>query len=143
MVLPNQPGSEDRDAMMDKINQLIVVDDDFATQMVTRVLDSIGITQVTTAEDGSVALDCLAAAERPFDLVICDIQMPEMDGYEFVRGVRYGTVPAARDVPILMLTGQDTEKNLRKARIHKIDGFIVKPPKADVLERHIRQALGL
>ena len=129
--------------MMDKINLLVVEDDEFATQMLTRVLGAIGVTNITTAENGSVALERLASAERPFDLVICDIQMPEMDGYEFVRRVRYGTVPTARDVPILMLTGQDTEKNLRKARIHKIDGFIVKPPKTDILERHIRQALGL
>lgn len=42
-----------------------------------------------------------------------------------------------------MLTSQDTEKNVEKAPIHKIDGFIVKPPKLDDLELHLRRVLGL
>jgi len=66
-----------------------------------------------------------------------------MDGYELARRIRYGTVPRYKDIPVLMLTGQNTEDNAQKARIHKIDGYIIKPPKVDVLETHIKKALGL
>ena len=45
--------------------------------------------------------------------------------------------------PILVLTGKDSERDVRKAGIHKIDGFIVKPPTAETLGRYMRKALGL
>ena len=65
-----------------------------------------------------------------------------MCGYEFVRQVRYGAVPGYKDIPIIMLTGKDTDKNARKARIHKISGFLVKPAKPNTLTNAIRHALG-
>ncbi len=69
--------------------------------------------------------------------------MPEMTGYEFVRQVRYGTVPRFKDVPILILTGQATEKNVQRAQTHKINGFVTKPPTVDILRLEIHAALGL
>ena len=51
-----------------------------------------------------------------------------MSGYEFVRMLRYGTVPRLKDLPVLMLTGHDTPKNLRHTRTHRIDGFLLQPP---------------
>ena len=66
-----------------------------------------------------------------------------MDGYEFVRHIRVGDVPAYKAIPIIMLTGQDNDKNVRRAQIYKIDGFIVKPAEAKLLKQRIGQALGL
>ena len=66
-----------------------------------------------------------------------------MGGYKFVRRVRYGTTPEYKNLPIIILTSKDTDSNVEKARSHKIDGFIVKPPKRDDLDRHIRRLLGL
>ena len=76
-------------------------------------------------------------------MIYCDLEMPEMGGYEFIRRIRYGSVPKYKDVPILVLTGKDTEINVKKSRIYQINGFMVKPPRAAVLEKHIRQTLGL
>ena len=65
-----------------------------------------------------------------------------MGGYEFVRKVRFGAIPSYKDIPIIMLTGKDTDKNVQSARIHKIDGFLVKPAKAEPLKAAIRRARG-
>ena len=43
---------------------------------------------LTTAEDGRKALDALAAESRPFDLILLDLRMPDMDGVEFIRALR-------------------------------------------------------
>lgn len=125
------------------INLLVVEDEEFSARFLGRILEKIGIVSVLIAANGAEALKILETAEPSIDLVISDIEMPEMDGYELVRRIRYGMVPQYKAVPILMLTGQDTDKNVDLARIHKIDGFIVKPPKAEDLERRILKALGL
>jgi len=123
--------------------RILIIDDEELVRFTVREILGVAGHDVVEATNGAEALEKLAAGEPTIDAVICDIEMPEMDGYEFVRRVRYGVVPEHKDVPILMLTGQDTEKNVTKARIHKIDGFIVKPANATKLENHIRRVLGL
>ena len=125
------------------IKVMVVDDDEFSRKFVTRILEAIGVGHVVTAENGVEALSQLAETDADIDIIVCDIEMPEMTGYEFARRVRYGTVPRFKDVPILMLTGYATEKNVQRARTHKIDGFVVKPPSVDVLKVEIRHVLGL
>lgn len=120
---------------------LVVEDDPLTRRTVETVLGRIGIDTVLTAENGAAALAVLAATEDAIDLVICDIEMPEMTGYELVRRLRYGTVPRFKDVPVLMLTAHDTPKNLQRARTHRIAGFLVKPATAESLRLAIRDAL--
>ncbi|MAF48625.1 MAG: hypothetical protein QGH73_11885 [Rhodospirillales bacterium] len=80
-----------------------------------------------------------AALESVTVLVVED----EALSLRFASRIRYGAVPQYKDVPVRMLTGQDTDDNVNRARIDKINGFIVKPPKADPLEIHMKKALGL
>jgi len=131
------------ESALSDVNILLVDDEVFAQRFADRILKSIGIGSVTFADDAESALEILGNSETPFDLVISDIQMPGMDGYEFVRKIRFGAVPDYQAVPILMLTGQDSDKNAQNARIHKISGYIIKPPKAPELETEIKSALGL
>ena len=99
--------------------------------------------QVATAANGVEGIDALTNAEPMIDLVICDINMPEMDGYEFVRRVRLGAVQGYTEIPILMLTGDDSDANVQSAKVHKVDSFIVKPANADTLRNQMLHALGL
>ncbi len=124
--------------------KVMVIDNEaFARKFVTRLLEAIGIGHVVTAASGADALAQLAEPDTDIDLVICDIEMPEMTGYEFVRQIRYGTVPRFKDVPIVILTGYATEKNVQRAHTHKINGFVTKPPTVDILRLEIHAALGL
>ena len=123
------------------VHILVVEDEAFSLEAIRKILNNIGATSVATASNGADALKLLEDADCNLDLIICDIEMPEMSGYEFVRMLRYGTVPRFKDLPVLMLTGHDTPKNLRRARTHKIDGFLVKPPTAESLRRGILDAL--
>ncbi len=120
---------------------MVIDDETFSQRYVSRLLEGIGIGEIITADNGAQALEKLAEREGDLDLVICDVEMPEMDGYEFVRRVRYGVVPKFKDTPIIVLTGQDSEKNVRRARMLKIDGFVVKPPDKGVFERKIRRVI--
>lgn len=120
---------------------LIVDDDVFARQILTRVLDQLGVAQVLEAEDGDKALALMAETDDNIGLIISDISMPGMDGWSFARRLRYGAVERFKGLPILMLTGNDTDANAQKARTHKINGFVVKPPKAETLSPLISKAL--
>ena len=124
------------------LNVMAVEDEAFSVKVLEKVLEKVGVASVTVAGNGAEAMEKLSEAEPKIDLVICDIEMPEMGGYEFVRQVRFGAVPGYKDIPVIMLTGKDTDENAQKARIHKISGFLVKPPKPDTLGNTIRHALG-
>lgn len=125
------------------LNVMVIEDEAFSQKVVSELLKNIGVHSVTAAEHGADALAKLGDGATPdIDLIICDIEMPEMDGYEFVRKVRMGAVPDYREIPVIMLTGKDTDKNAQSARIHKINGFLVKPPKETTLKAAIRHALG-
>lgn len=64
---------------------LLVDDDHFTTEFVKQLLSNLGITAVQTASDGRQALNLLETLAQPPDLIICDLQMPGMDGIEFLR----------------------------------------------------------
>ena len=131
------------DEMFSAITVMVVDDDAFMRSFVTSTLEAIGVGHVITAENGTDALTQLAETDGAVDLVICDIEMPEMTGYEFVRSVRHSRVLRFKDVPVLILTGQDTDRNMEEARLHEINGYLVKPPTVDLLRAQIRNVLGL
>lgn len=120
---------------------LVVDDEAFSQTIVTKVLSTLGVDNVLKAGNGAEAIEVLETSAETIDLIISDIEMPEMDGFELARKVRYGIVEQYQKIPFLMLTGADTEDNIRKGRIHKIDGFIIKPPKAEQLRDHMVTAL--
>jgi two-component system, sensor histidine kinase ChiS len=80
--------------------RLLVVDDVEANRdLLSRRLERQGYT-VTTAENGRIALEMIRAA--PFDLILLDILMPEMDGYEVLQHLKGD--PALREIPVIMIS---------------------------------------
>ncbi len=130
-----------REEKYNPLTILIIDDEELGRKYLTTLLDGIGVGHVLAAENGAEALRMLEETDADVDLVICDIEMPEMNGYEFVRRVRYGTVPRYKDVPILIHTGHATEKNVQRAHTHKIDGFVTKPVTVGLLKVQIRDLL--
>ena len=94
------------------------------------------------AGDGAAAIERLRQGAAEIDLVVCDIDMPEKTGWEFVSDIRSGAIPGKEDIPILMLTGLATDYTLAGEQ-YRIDGFITKPPTADRLRNYMLRALGI
>ena len=130
------------DANIGSLKVMIVDDDAFALKVLTRVLEGIGIRDIVTAEGGAAALEKLSSlGEDALDLIISDIEMPDMDGYELSRRIRYGIVPQHKNIALVILTGHYTDENVLHARTHKIDCLVAKPPSVDVLKLEIEEAL--
>ncbi len=98
---------------------LVVEDDESIRDMMEMVLDSEGY-EVVTAADGSAALAYLDH-ERP-DLILLDMKMPGMDGWEFAR--HYATLPPPRPPVIVITAAQDAS---RRAAEIGAQGYLAKP----------------
>jgi CheY-like chemotaxis protein len=81
---------------------LVVDDDEFAREGLRRSLARDGW-QVSTADNGLTALECMRAGRQ--DVIILDLMMPEMDGFEFLDELRRD--PAWRAVPVVVITAKD------------------------------------
>ena len=122
---------------------LLVEDEQFSARLVERILGMIGVGNVVLAENGRIAIEAIEASDTAFDVVISDVMMPEMDGYEFVRQVRASRVGIAADIPIILLTGVQTDEDIQRGRLPRINGFVQKPPKFGDLYDAITDALNL
>lgn len=111
---------------------MLVVDDDPAVRgVLERLLESEGM-RVATSGDGSSALS--AVAELSPDLVLLDVAMPKLDGFEVLR--RLKSDPATRLLPVILLTGLDARKDRIRGIEAGADDFIPKPfDRAELLAR--------
>jgi CheY-like chemotaxis protein len=88
----------------------------------------------TAAQDASEALEQIAARE-PFSVILTDVQMPGMDGFELCRQIR--KLPKGKNVPIVFLTVNNTTADVEKCKDAGGNAFIVKPFNSKTLVRHL------
>ncbi len=91
-------------------------------KVTSRVLDNHSI-EVMTAQDGIDAIERLH--DRIPDLMLLDIEMPRMDGYELLEHVRADA--RLRHVPVVMITSRAGQKHRKKARNAGANGYLTKP----------------
>jgi two-component system CheB/CheR fusion protein len=104
------------------IGVLVVDDSEDTVVMLQQLLELNGAT-VYTARSGSEALQ--VANQHQFDIVLSDVAMPEMDGFEFLRKLR--ELPAHHDVPVLALTGFGRPEDVERAKQAGFFSHITKP----------------
>lgn len=117
--------------------RILVVDDNLMTlDLVSRSLSRIGY-EVITAENGTDALGLLDRVQP--DLIILDVMMPEMDGYEVCRRLR--EKPSVAHLPVLMLTALDSLEEKVKGFEAGADDYMTKPFQPAELQARVRVLL--
>lgn len=117
---------------------LIVDDDKLTREGLSTMLRSAGH-NVIEAEDGEQALDMLK--QRMPDLVITDVHMPNMDGVTLVDTIRKN--PSTKDVPVIILTNDDTAETLNSALAAGVTVYLAKANLGpEALSQQILVALG-
>ena len=114
---------------MAEIRALVVDDSKVGRLTMLKKLEAIGV-QVDLTESGQQALDYLES-QRP-DLIFMDHMMPEMDGFETT--LRIKATPGMRDIPVVMVSGNDEPAFVEQARAAGAIDAIAKPPPPGVLE---------
>jgi chemosensory pili system protein ChpA (sensor histidine kinase/response regulator) len=116
---------------------VMVVDDSVTMRKVTgRVLERHNF-EVATAKDGVDALEKLD--ERVPDLMLLDIEMPRMDGYELATAMKAD--PRLRNVPIIMITSRTGEKHRQRAFDIGVERYLGKPYQEHELLRNVFELL--
>ena len=124
---------------MEHWRTLIVDDSSVMRKIVARALQQGGIapSQIFEAANGAEALDLLR--REKVDLVLSDINMPVMDGLEFVRQLQL--LDEAKGVPVVMITTEGSESHVREAISSGARGYIRKPFTPDQMKQHVLSLL--
>lgn len=122
-----------------RTTRVLVVDDDFrSASAVQRILGIHGFT-VDTAGDGAEGI--AKATQDPPDLILLDVEMPKVDGFETARVLKSN--PKTRNVPIIMVTGLDDRESRLTALKVGAEEFLTKPVDGVELDVRVRNLLRL
>lgn len=116
--------------MIKELSILLVEDDDVAAESVTRSLKKVSSDiDIVTAENGQIALDIIegklesSAISRPY-IVLLDLNMPVMNGHEFLEAIR--SSERHKDIVVFVLTTSDDDRDRSKAYHNNIAGYMIK-----------------
>jgi len=116
---------------------LLVEDSQFQRTICVSQLKQVGFENVEVANDGNIGYSMLE--EGDFDLVLCDWEMPELDGIQLLKKVKKNA--SLQHIPFLMLTSINDEDRLQEAVDAGALDYIVKPGTPDLfrekLEKHV------
>jgi CheY-like chemotaxis protein len=119
--------------------RVLVVDDNAVNQkVIVRMLQTLGV-EATVASDGARAVDAVRG-ER-FSLVLMDLQMPELDGFDACRRIRELPGPTST-VPVVALTANVLDEDRAACSAAGMNDFLAKPARIDELERVLRRWVG-
>ena len=120
---------------MTEIRTLIVDDSSVMRKIVERSLRQAGLESLVIfeASSGSEGLDLLKT--QPVDLILSDINMPAMDGLEFLRQIRAQNL--AQGVPVVMITTESSEEHVKEAIQAGAQGYIRKPFTAEQVKERV------
>ena len=122
--------------------KVLVAEDEMAHfELVKMALNRLNINDVTHAEDGAIALKHIEDATPPFNLIISDLQMPNMSGDELLLKVRQDKYHC--EVPFIMMSALDSLNAAISAKDKGATIFIYKPVSVENLTRKIRTALSI
>ena len=120
------------------MSQILVVDDSASIRQALKIaIGSLGhsVTEACNGQDGVSKASC-----AHFDLVITDLNMPNLDGIGLIKGAR--ALPSCKFIPIVMLTTESQDSRKQEGKAAGATGWIVKPFKPEQLMAVVKKVLG-
>lgn len=120
---------------MSEIRALIVDDSSVMRKIVERSLRQAGLDPLVVLEAGSGTEGLEVLRAKQVDLILSDINMPSMDGLEFLRQIRAQNL--APGVPVVMITTESSEEHVKQAILAGAQGYIRKPFTAEQVKERV------
>lgn len=118
---------------------LIAEDDADSVELLRGILEDMGVEHIDVVVDGRAALFALQNCSPPYDIVLCDWDMPEMTGLEVRKAVK--NLARLQDTHFIMVTVISEAVRIKEAISHGVNDYIVKPADTDILEKKLKAAL--
>ncbi len=126
---------------MGEVRALIVDDSSVMRKIVERSLRQAGVESLVVFEAGSGVEGLEVLKSKSVDLILSDINMPSMDGLEFMRQIRLQQL--APGVPVVMITTESSEEHVKQAILAGAKGYIRKPFTADQVKQRVLSLLSV
>jgi len=121
--------------------KVMLIDDSSTMRKIQkRALTSMDVSEIIEAGDGKEALAKMKEHNYDFTFVLCDINMPEMNGMETLKALR--EIPEAKDLPIIMCTSVAEKGQVMEAIKAGATNYLVKPFQPEDLQEKINAVLG-
>jgi CheY-like chemotaxis protein len=120
------------------VKTILLIEDNEVMRENTAEILELSHYKVMAAENGRLGIE-LAAKNSP-DLIICDISMPEMDGYEVLKAMQ--TKKGTKDIPFIFLTAYSEKAEMANGLTLGADAYVTKPYMGDELLKVIAKYLG-
>jgi len=121
---------------------LLVEDNAINMEIADMILSQMGFF-VETAENGSIAVDMVKeCGDDPYDVILMDIQMPVLNGYEATSAIRSLDDEALRTIPIVAMTANAFAEDVKAAEDTGMQGHIAKPVDIAVMAKTLNDVLG-
>jgi two-component system, chemotaxis family, chemotaxis protein CheY len=120
---------------MSEMRVLIVDDSSVMRKIVERSLRQAGLNSMTVFEAGSGVEGLEILSNQSVHLILSDINMPSMDGLEFLRQIRAQSLAAG--VPVVMITTESSEEHVKQAILSGAQGYIRKPFTAEQVKERV------
>jgi two-component system chemotaxis response regulator CheY len=120
---------------MSEVRALIVDDSSVMRKIVERSLRQAGLESLVVFEAGSGTDGLELLKTQPVDLILSDINMPSMDGLEFLRQLRAQNL--APGTPVVMITTESSEEHVKQAILSGAQGYIRKPFTAEQVKERV------
>lgn len=117
---------------------LLVEDNELNREIAKSLLEESGLC-VDEAEDGDVVVDMLHKADKPYDCIVMDIQMPHMNGYRTTRAIRELEDEKLSAIPIIGMSANAFEEDKRKSLAMGMNAHLAKPIDIDMVLKTIRK----
>lgn len=112
--------------------RILVVDDQFVNRVIVKEMIKKYEMDITEAGDGDAAVN-IVKSDDPFDIILMDVMMPTMDGFEATRQIRAIEDNERSTVPVIAMTSDVTDEDLKNATIAGMNDHITKPVDSDAL----------
>lgn len=124
-----------------RLKILLIDDEPFIRTTLRQILLQVGLAPANIYEVDTARAGVEQTLRVRPDLVLCDIHMPDEDGFAYLMAVHKSPVAGVASTPVVMLTSDSTEEAVMVAKKLKVEGYLVKPVSIASVKRAVERAL--